>query len=161
VTAAERPENAKRGVVTPFARPARRLRRSEERDLAAELERLAGENADLRAQLESHSSKIIIDAALSAAARLLGVVRAEVELRIAEGRWAVQKARNDANAAKAAAHDEIERLESLKRQLAWQTQAFAADLNALVDSRLPAPPRPPSLDEALTDRLPGGSGSET
>ena len=143
--------------MTPFARPARRLRRSDERDLAADVERLTRENTDLRAQLEAQSSKIIIDAALSAAARLLAVVRAEVELRIAEGRWAVQKARNDANAAIAAANDEIARLESLKRQLAWQTQAFAADLNALVDSRLPAPQAPPSLDQALTDRLPGGS----
>jgi hypothetical protein len=155
MTAAEGPDGARRGVVTPFARPARRLRRGEERDFAAEAERLARENADLRAQLDAHNSRIVIDAALSAAARLLAVVQAEVELRIAEGRWAVQKARNESNAAIAAANVEIARLESLKRQLAHQTHAFAADLNALVDARMPAPPPPPSLDQALTDRLRG------
>ena len=60
--------------------------------------------------------------------------------------------RNESNAAIAAANDEILRLESLKRQLAHQTQSFAADLRALVDSSMPTPP-PPSLDETLADRL--------
>ena len=142
--------------MTPFARPSRRLRRGDERlDQAAEVERLTRENADLRAQLAAHNSKIVIDAALSAAARLLAVVQSEVELRIAQGRWALQKSRNESNAALAAAHEEIARLESLKRQLSHQTHAFAADLAALVDSRMPAPPKPPALDEALADRLPG------
>lgn len=154
MTAAEGPEGARRGVVTPFARPQRRLRRSEDRpDLTQEIERLSRENDDLRAQLAAQSSKILIDAALSAAARLLAVVQAEVELRIAEGRWSLQKVRNESNAAIAAANDEILRLESLKRQLAHQTQSFAADLRALVDSSMPAPPPPPSLDETLADRL--------
>ena len=108
VTAAEGPEGARRGVVTPFARPSRRLRRGDERlDQTAEIERLTRENADLRAQLAAHNSKIVIDAALSAAARLLAVVQSEVELRIAEGRWALQKSRNESNAALAAAHEEI------------------------------------------------------
>ena len=153
VTAAEGPDGARRGVVTPFARPQRRLRRSDERvDLAVEIERLRRENDDLRAQLAAHNSKLIVDAALSAGARVLAVVRAEVELRIAEGRWALQKARNESSVALAEATAEISRLESLKRQLALQTQAFAADLTALVDSKLPAPPQP-SLDETLADRL--------
>jgi uncharacterized protein with gpF-like domain len=140
--------------VTPFARPSRRLRKNDERvDLAVEVERLERENADLRAQLAAHNSKIVIDAALSAGARVLAVVRAEVELRIAEGRWALQKVRNESNASVAAARDEIARLESLKRQLAHQTHAFAADLTALVDSKLPEPPQPPSLDQTLAERL--------
>jgi hypothetical protein len=140
--------------VTPFARPQRLLRRNDDRvDLAAEVERLKRENDDLRAQLAAHNSKIVIDAALSAGARVLAVVRAEVELRIAEGRWALQKVRNESNIAVAAANDELVRLESLKRQLAHQTQAFAADLRALVDAKLPAPPQPPSLDETLAERL--------
>ncbi len=139
--------------MTPFARPQRRLRRNDDRvDLAAEVERLKRENEDLRAQLAAHDSKIVIDAALSAGARVLAVVRAELELRIAEGRWALQKVTNESNIAIAAAKDELVRLESLKRQLAHQTQAFAADLTALVDAKLPAPP-PPSLDETLADRL--------
>ena len=154
MTAAEGPEGARRGVVTPFARPQRRLRRGDDRfDLAAEVERLKHENADLRAQLAAHDSRIVIEAALSAGARVLAVVRAEVELRIAEGRWALQKVRNESNVAIAAAKDELVRLESLKRQLAHQTQAFAADLTALVDAKLPAPPQPPSLDETLAERL--------
>jgi len=140
--------------VTPFARPSRRLRKNDGRiDLAAEVERLQRENDDLRAQLAAHNSKIVIDAALSAGARVLAVVRAEVELRIAEGRWALQKVRNESNASIASAKDEIARLESLKRQLSHQTHAFAADLAALVDSKLPEPPQPPSLDDALAERL--------
>ena len=140
--------------MTPFARPQRRLRRNDDRvDLAAEVERLKRENEDLRAQLAAHDSTIVIGAALSAGARVLAVVRAEVELRIAEGRWALQKVTNESNIAVAAAMDELVRLESLKRQLAHQTQAFAADLTALVDAKLPAPPPPPSLDETLADRL--------
>ena len=136
-----------------FARPQRRLRRGDERvDLALEIERLRRENDDLRAQLAAHSSKLIVDAALSAGARVLAVVRAEDELRIAEGCWALQKARNESNLALAEAGAELGRLESLKRQLALQTQAFAADLTALVDAKLPAPPQP-SLDETLADRL--------
>ena len=154
VTAAEGPEGARRGVVTPFARPQRRLRRGDERlDLAAEVDRLTRENEDLRAQLAAHSSQLVIDAALKAGARLLAVVRAEVELRIAEGRWALQKVRNESRIALAEADEELARLESLKRQLAHQTQAFAADLTALVDAKLPAPEPPASLDETLADRL--------
>ena len=84
---------------------------------------------------------------------MLAVVQAEVELRIAEGRWSLQKVRNESNVAVAAAKDELLRLESLKRQLAHQTQSFAADLTALVDAKLPTPPPPPSLDETLADRL--------
>ncbi|HEY7398166.1 MAG TPA: hypothetical protein VH538_07685 [Gaiellaceae bacterium] len=139
--------------MTPFARPQRRLRRGDDRlDLAGEVERLQRENDDLRAQLAAQSSQLIVDAALKAGARLLAVVRAEVELRIAEGRWALQKVRNETRVAVAEANEEVARLESLKRQLAHQTQAFAADLTALVDSKLP-PPAPASLDETLTDRL--------
>ena len=139
--------------MTPFARPSRRRRTEEDVDLAAEVERLTRENADLRAQLAAHNSKVVLDAALGAAARVLAVVRAEVELRIAEGRWTLQKVQNESNAAVASARDELARLDSLKRQLAHQTHAFAADLTALVDAKLPAPPQPPSLDQTLAERL--------
>ena len=153
MAAAERTSVAKRGVVTPFVRSARKG--DDRPELVDELERLRRENLDLRAQLAAERAQIVMDAALSAAARVLAVVRGEAELRVAEARWALQKARNESDAAIAAAHDELARLASMKRQLSDETNAFAADLTALVKSHLDvAQHQPESLDQALADRLP-------
>lgn len=152
MAAAEPMSVAKRGVVTPFVR---RARKDDDRaDLVEELERLRRENLDLRAQLAAERAQIVMDAALSAAARVLAVVRGEAELRIAEARWALQKLRSESDAAVAAAHDELVRLAYLKRQVSDQTNAFAADLTALVKSHLDVAQQQESLDQALADRLP-------
>jgi len=153
MAAAEPMSVAKRGVVTPFVR---RARKDEDRtDLVEELERLRRENLDLRAQLAAERAQIVMDAALSAAARVLAVVRGEAELRVAEARWTMQKLKDESEAAVAAAHDELARLAYLKRQVSDQTNAFAADLTALVKSHLEVvQQQPESLDQALADRLP-------
>jgi hypothetical protein len=153
MAAAEPMSVAKRGVVTPFVR---RARKDDDRgDLVEELERLRRENVDLRAQLAAERAQIVMDAALSAAARVLAVVRGEAELRVAEARWALEKMRRESDAAIAAAHDELARLAYLKRQVSDQTNAFAADLTALVKSHLVAEQsQQESLDQALADRLP-------
>jgi len=86
---------------------------------------------------------------------VLAVVQGEAELKIAEARWALTKMRNESDAAIAAAHDELARLASLRRQVSEQTNAFAADLTSLVKSHLDsAEHQPESLDQALADRLP-------
>ena len=145
---------AKRGVVTPFVRPSRRGRKDDgHAGLAEEVERLRRENEDLRAQLAAERAEVVVRAALAAAARVLAVVRGEAELRIAEARWALLKQQADADAAIARTNDELARLESLKRQLSHQTNAFAADLTALVQSRLEPAPSTEALDAALADRL--------
>jgi hypothetical protein len=152
MAAAEPMSVAKRGVVTPFVR---RARKDDDRaELVEELERLRRENLDLRAQLAAERAQIVMDAALSAAARVLAVVRGEAELRIAEARWALQKLRSESDAAVAAAHDELVQLAYLKRQVSDQTNAFAADLTALVKSHLDVAQQQESLDQALADRLP-------
>ena len=153
MAAAEHSIGAKRGVVTPFVRPSRRRKDDDRGELVDELERLKRENADLRAQLAAERAEVIVHAALTAAARVLSVVRGEAELRIAEGRWALQKQRNESALAVAQAKDELARLASLKRQLSQQTNAFAADLTALVKSRLEPVASTESLDQALADRL--------
>ena len=123
MAAADRTSVAKRGVVTPFVR---RASKDDDRpDLVDELERLRRENVDLRAQLAAERAQIVMDAALSAAARVLAVVRGEAELRVAEARWALTKMRDESDAAIAQAHDELARLASLKRQVSDQTNAFA------------------------------------
>jgi hypothetical protein len=154
MAAAEPMSVAKRGVVTPFVR--RASKDVDDRgDLVEELERLRRENIDLRAQLAAERAQIVMDAALSAAARVLAVVRGEAELRVAEARWALDKMRRESDAAIAAAHDELVRLAYLKRQVSDQTNAFAADLTALVKSHLVAEQnQQESLDQALADRLP-------
>ena len=153
MAAADRTSVAKRGVVTPFVR---RASKDDDRpELVDKLERLRRENVDLRAQLAAERAQIVMDAALSAAARVLAVVRGEAELRVAEARWALTKMRNESDAAIAQAHDELARLASLKRQVSDQTNAFAADLTSLVKSHLESVQhQPESLDQALADRLP-------
>jgi len=153
MAAADRTSVAKRGVVTPFVRRAHKD--DDGADLVEELERLRRENLDLRAQLAAERAQIVVHAALAAAARVLAVVQGEAELKIAEARWALTKMRNESDAAIAAAHDELARLASLRRQVSEQTNAFAADLTSLVKSHLDsAEHQPESLDQALADRLP-------